>query len=71
MLQMCWQKETEKLFHWNFSIPNIGKDWEGEEEKLRRGKRRKGREISEERDRMKGCVEFKAMLNYITVLRRV
>ena len=44
-LLMYWRKETEKLFHYNFSISNIGKDWEGEEEG--RGDRRKGKRSKE------------------------
>ena len=43
---MYWQKETEKLFYYNFNISNIGDDWDGEEEGRegggREGRRKKG-----------------------------
>ena len=43
---MYWKKETEKKFHYNFSISNIrriGKGRKKEEEKGGRGERRKGK----------------------------
>ena len=46
---MYWEKETEKLFHYNFSILNIGEDWKGKEKE--RGERRKGKKgVLEERE---------------------